>query len=253
MKSLIDPRLNHSDYIIYVDESGDHGLIKIDPSYPVFVLAFCIFEKNAYVETVVPAVQGLKLKWWGHDAAILHTIDIKRKKGDFSFLMQQHLHDEFMRDLNQIMEQLPFTIVAAIINKSKLKAKYSSPSNPYDIALTFCMERTYAYLSDRGQHERKTTVLVEERGNKEDRDLELAFRRICDGANKWGPLPFLAPRFLSKKANSSGLQIADLVATPIGRNVIDPTRGNRAFDVISPKFRMSPDGKVEGWGRKSFP
>jgi len=36
-----------SDYIIHVDESGDHSLESIDPNYPVFVLAFCIFNKRA--------------------------------------------------------------------------------------------------------------------------------------------------------------------------------------------------------------
>ena len=35
--------MNFSDYIVYVDESGDHGL-KIAPLYPIFVLAFCVFE-----------------------------------------------------------------------------------------------------------------------------------------------------------------------------------------------------------------
>lgn len=35
------------DFIVYVDESGDHGLARMDPDYPVFVLAFCIFEKRA--------------------------------------------------------------------------------------------------------------------------------------------------------------------------------------------------------------
>ena len=35
-----------NDFIIYADESGDHGLDPIDPGYPVFVLACCIFRKN---------------------------------------------------------------------------------------------------------------------------------------------------------------------------------------------------------------
>ena len=35
-----------SDYIVYVDESGDHNLERINPEYPLFVLAFCIFEKK---------------------------------------------------------------------------------------------------------------------------------------------------------------------------------------------------------------
>ncbi|HFD87807.1 MAG TPA: DUF3800 domain-containing protein, partial [Gammaproteobacteria bacterium] len=33
----------HSEYIVFVDESGDHGLRSIDEAYPIFVLAFCIF------------------------------------------------------------------------------------------------------------------------------------------------------------------------------------------------------------------
>jgi hypothetical protein len=31
---------HHSDYIIYVDESGDHSLESIDSEFPTFVLSF---------------------------------------------------------------------------------------------------------------------------------------------------------------------------------------------------------------------
>ena len=54
-----------SDYIVFVDESGDHGMVGIDQTYPMFVLAFCIFRKQEYVEMVCPAVQRLKFKHWG--------------------------------------------------------------------------------------------------------------------------------------------------------------------------------------------
>jgi len=26
-----------SDYLVFVDESGDHGMIRVDPGYPMFV------------------------------------------------------------------------------------------------------------------------------------------------------------------------------------------------------------------------
>jgi hypothetical protein len=39
--------VEYGDYIVYVDESGDHGLRSMDPNYPLFVLAFCIFDKSA--------------------------------------------------------------------------------------------------------------------------------------------------------------------------------------------------------------
>ena len=61
-----------SDYIVYVDESGDHGLESIDHNYSVFVLAFCVFTKEAYVESVAPAIQRFKFRHFGHDMAILH-------------------------------------------------------------------------------------------------------------------------------------------------------------------------------------
>ena len=44
--------MNFSDYIVYVDESGDHSLTKINRQNPVFVLAFCIFEKRAFYNSI---------------------------------------------------------------------------------------------------------------------------------------------------------------------------------------------------------
>jgi hypothetical protein len=39
-----------SDYIIFVDESGDHGLKNINKDYPIFVLTFCIFNIDNYIK-----------------------------------------------------------------------------------------------------------------------------------------------------------------------------------------------------------
>ena len=41
-----------SDYIVYVDESGDHSLDAVYEEHPVFVLAFCIFKKSDYAQVV---------------------------------------------------------------------------------------------------------------------------------------------------------------------------------------------------------
>ena len=38
--------IEYSDYIVYVDEAGDHSLDHIDSNFPVFVLAFCIFKNH---------------------------------------------------------------------------------------------------------------------------------------------------------------------------------------------------------------
>jgi len=61
-----------SDYVVYVDESGDHSLASIDRDYPVFVLALCVFHKRHYAEKIVPAVHKLKFNYLGHDCVVLH-------------------------------------------------------------------------------------------------------------------------------------------------------------------------------------
>jgi len=63
----------------------------------------------------------------------------------------------------------------------------------------------------------------------------------------------LEPRFVSKAANVPGLQIADLVARPIGRHALDPRQPNRAFEIIEKKLDRNPSGRVSGWGLKVFP
>jgi len=44
---------NFSNYVIYVDESGDHSLTSVNPDYPIFALAFCVFNKEKYSDTQI--------------------------------------------------------------------------------------------------------------------------------------------------------------------------------------------------------
>ena len=81
--------INHSDYIVYVDESGDHGLNKIDPTYPLFVLAFRIFHKSTYTNDIVPSLQRFKFKHFGHDMIVLHEHEIRKGEGPFRIPVQQ--------------------------------------------------------------------------------------------------------------------------------------------------------------------
>ena len=72
-----------SEHIVFVDESGDHGLKTIDPNYPMFVLAFCIFRKTEYATTLVSDLKHFKFKHFGHDQVILHETDIRKDRGLF--------------------------------------------------------------------------------------------------------------------------------------------------------------------------
>jgi hypothetical protein len=242
-----------SDYIVYADESGDRSLTSINPQYPVFVLAFCVVHKPTYIDSIVPAFQRLKFDFWGHDSVVLHSHEIRKEHGDFNILRNVETRATFLDRLNGVIETANFMIIAAIIDKVRHVEKYTKPADPYEIALAFCMERLQRYLINRDQAGRTTHVQVECRGKAEDARLELEFRRICDGKNAIGKMPNLDIRFMDKKHNSMGLQLADLVAHPIGRHAINPDQPNRAYYLLEPKFRRGPAGRVKGFGLKFFP
>lgn len=239
----------YSDYIIYVDESGDHSLSSINKDYPIFVLAFCIFEKEKYSKNAVIKLKEFKFKHFGHDMVVLHENEIRRDKGYFRNLNSKELKENFLNELTTIIEEEDFTLIATVIQKDKL---FTDKNNPYDIALKYCMERTYRYLESKNQEEKITHIVVEQRGKKEDEDLELEFRRICDGQN-FGNINFPFEIIMANKmTNSAGLQLADLVARPIGLSVLKPTQENRAYDVLKMKFHNS-NGRYNGIGLKIFP
>lgn len=249
---VAEPTVQHSDFIIYVDESGDHSLESIDPDYPVFVLSFCIFRKDDYVQRVTPAIRQLKFETFGHDMVVLHESEIRRKKGAFSRLSKEP-REAFMNTLTDIIGAADFQLVAVVIDKRKLKDRYSQPAHPYHLALEFGLERIYRLLKDAGQDDALTYLVCEARGPKEDAELELEFRRIRDGANYFRkPLPFDLI-MADKKTNSEGLQLADLTARPIGLTVLRPEQDNRAASVLKGKFYRDKAGNKQGMGLKVFP
>jgi hypothetical protein len=242
-----------SDSIVFADESGDHTLGAVDPTYPMFVLAFCLAEKEAYASRIVPAVLRFKFQHFGHDQVILHEHDIRKNKGPFALIRDPARRTPFMEGLNTLMRDAPIVLIACAVHKQRHLDRYSNPENPYHVALGFLLERLYAELAGQGCRAGATHILFERRGPKEDAELELEFRRIRDGANYYGKrLPFEGV-FCDKKCNSSGLQLAELMARPIGRHVLDPAQPNRAYDILEQKFRRSPQGRVRGWGLKEFP
>ncbi len=245
--------MSFSDYIVYVDESGDHGMERIDAGYPIFVLAFCVFSKTEYAAAIVPALQTIKFRYWGHDAIILHEHGLRNNRSnDFSLLLDPTIREALMRDLNATIETAPFQIISTVLRKEPHRKRYAEPEHPYYLSLEFCLERLKLFLEAQNvdNSTRITHLMFESRGKEEDDALELAFRRIMSRSLFKHTLFEL--RFVSKKANCAGIQLADLVARPIGLHVLRPQQKNRAFDIIKPKL-FTKNEKYIGYGLKIFP
>lgn len=235
--------LQHSDYIVYVDESRDHGLETINPRYPLFVLSLCVFEKAHYAHIVSPGLRMLKFATFGHDMVVLHEQDIRKKIGAFSKLSKEP-REKFLESLSDFMAQCDFTVIPIVIDKYAMKTHGLDPIHVYHLAMRLGLETLYQLLLSHGQNNHLTHVVFEARGKKEDLELELEFRRVCDYNNFIKQrLPFEIV-ISDKKTNSEGLQFADIVARPIGLSVLRPNQQNRAFMILKEKLYQGHESFV---------
>jgi hypothetical protein len=233
-----------SDYIVFVDESGSPTLSHIDPNHPVFVLVFCVFNKWEYCDVIQPAVKRLKFEFFGHDMAILHSHEIRKRSGDFNILMNKKRRELFLTRLDDIIKNSSFEIIATVIDKREVYGEQSENIDYiYHHALWECVKKLHHCLKLKNATNKMTHIIAESRGRTEDRNLIDAFMRISyalkiteDTAQLLYHTDHLSLLFAEKKINSAGLQIADLVGHPIGRHAINPEQPNHAFDILKNKI-----------------
>jgi len=240
-------------YYLFLDESGDHGLSNINPSFPIFVLSGVLFEQSNY-EIFRDMLNSIKQKYWGNKEVIFHSSDIRKMQKEFQILFDKEIHSSFIHDVNEIVSNSVYTIIADGIDKISYINRYGKLSNVYELSLSFIIERAIFFLDDI-PGDKQLCIVIEERGKKEDRLLAEHFNRLLHrgtGYVKPDRLKGVGLRieFRSKRKNINGLQLADLVAYPIARFLLDKGRANPAFDILMPKI-YSKNGSL--YGLKLFP
>lgn len=240
--------------IVYVDETGDHGMASIDPHFPIFVLSMVIVDLNTYAQNVVPAFCRFKFNHFGHEGVILHSREIRKAQGAFWFLTDAAKRGPFYDQLYEVMETCEYSVIAVVIRKQKHKDKYGvAASNPYSLAFTFALERLLPLLEGLGQTE--VQLIAEARGKREDAELKLAVLDVVSNgtyyisAARFKKIQFRL-EFLPKAMNIIGTQIADLAGYPIARYALDPKYQGPLSKILRKKFYRGP-----GWvyGFKVFP
>jgi hypothetical protein len=76
----VPPAGPFSNYVVYVDESGDHGMQTVDPNYPVSYCRFACSTSGITARRLLPALQKFKFNHFGHDLVVLHEMKSARKK-----------------------------------------------------------------------------------------------------------------------------------------------------------------------------
>ena len=246
-------QMSHPTHFAFADESGDAGMDRIDPGFPVLSFATCLFDVDIYRETVIPAVRDLKTRYFGDATVILHEREIRRARGPFTFMGGKQIRQAFEQDLVELVEALPFVIIASVVHKTRLRDHYPRPDDPYSLCLRFVFERVRMFLDSASGPETLAHLTVESRTPTADRKLRAAFDRFRRSDHMGQPLRNVQLEFAPKSAGHVGLEIADLIANPIARHVLRRQAGLIPFSAIEPKLRRSPQGVTAGWGLKVFP
>ena len=117
---------------LYLDESGDHSLRHIQPSYPLFVLGGVILADDDAVAAAEAAMAAFKRRWFGAARVVLHTADLVLNRGAFVALKDVALRGRFFDDLNELLLRLEFSVMACAVREA---------IDPYLLALTVLVER----------------------------------------------------------------------------------------------------------------
>ena len=72
-------------YHLFLDETGDHGLNFIDQSFPIFLLASCLFDDAEYSK-IINKINAFKQEFFKTTEVILHSRDIRKCDGSFQIL-----------------------------------------------------------------------------------------------------------------------------------------------------------------------
>ncbi len=135
---------------------------------------------------------------------------------------------------------LDYRLIAAFIRKQRHKDRYGDrATHPYELALTFALERLLWLLESEEQSD--VQIVAESRGHREDDELRLSFLQVLnDGTDYVSPERFKRIKFRldfrKKGSNLIGTQIADLAAYPIARYIIDKNKDNPAYEIVRKKF-----------------
>jgi len=240
--------------ILYLDESGDHSLDKIDPKYPVFVLGGVIINGVAARKAIDRELSQFKQQFFGRDDLILHTADIVRARNGFESLTDSTARRDFTHALNALLRKLDFQVVACVIKKDQHRSLYgASAIDPYLLSLRVLVER---FCQEIGHSRDGGMIYAERRLPELDRSLEKAWMEIQKSGTPYKRGSEITNRIVDlslkeKQSNIGGLQLADLVVSPIGRMVIGK-EPQEDWEIVRSKFRQGPTG-YEGFGLVVMP
>ena len=205
-------------HLVYVDESGSPSSLRTDPNYPIFVMAACIFDPDVYTSRLLPSLCALKIRHLGSDSPVLHESEIRKRLGVFNFKGDVRARTAFIEELSSVVQDCVPLVVAAVVGHSDLE-------RDVDQAALHALWHGFRENTSGPSH-----WIFERRGKREDASVSRAFDALsASGATH---------EFVAKGRGLAGLEIADMLARPIGLSVLRPTQPNRALEGLRKRMTI---------------
>ena len=241
--------------VLFLDESGDHNLTVIDRNYPVFVLGGVIINKGYAEGPLAEAFDQFKHEMFGRTDIVLHTADIVRNKNGFEKLRDLEFRTRFFDGLNSLMRELSYEAVACAFHKGDYLERYGRNAiDPYHLGLRVMVE----LLCDvAGAATRRGVIIAEKRGYSLDQEVDDTWRVLSTRGSRYAEAEVIQESIHSlelrdKRDNIAGLQLADLIVSPIGRHILGkPDRDD--WKIVEKKLRRGSNGCINNYGLFIFP
>ena len=243
-----------NNYVLYLDECGDQNLSSFDPQFPIFTLCGVVVSEEQD-NLLADRINSLKMDIWNNTNIILHSRDIRKCQNGFEVLFDLEVKKRFLESVNAILGDDIYIIICCAILKEPYIRQYGKLNDVYGLSLSYIMERVVFYLDSVGKDNIELRTVIERRGKKEDKSLLNYYNQLLDRGTYWVNGERMRKYFKRfdmrwKSENIVGLQVADLVAYPITRHVLNPNGVNLAYDILK-KNIYQVDGKM--YGMKIFP
>jgi len=168
----------------------------------------------------------------------MHTSDITRNRGPFERLKDPVIRSAFYENLNHIMSELDYQVITCVIEKKRLLAQYGvTARDPYHYCLEVLIERFVMEMDSRRQVGR---IVAEARRSQLDDALRSHWVDIRQNGTSDLEADRIGRRIQSlgirpKHDIAAGLELADLVVTPIGRHILGK-RDREDWEIVSRKM-----------------
>jgi hypothetical protein len=217
---------------IYIDECGSHNLAAKE-KFQAFVLS-AVAIRDCRLAQVDAEWKSWKRYYLGSSTKKVHEPDIRAGEKSFWCGGNKAKRKKAIAALDKIIPRLDFTGFACVVNMGRYKELVgakpldeSLPAHLYLMAVNFLAERL-ALALDTQFNGAKGRLVLEARGPKEDATIQYEFARLfLDGTSYvsaafFRQMFFPGLEFRCKESNTTGLQLADLLARPCGEKVLKP-------------------------------